>query len=292
MRDNIPCRQASAVKLAPDHTSKLDAVLVDPCFVQCLLARGKRKEERREEREEKKEREEKRREEKRREEKRREEKRREEEEEERREEKRRRRKREEKRKEGGGRERSNERSKDRKEERESPPLPVSPVLMSSTPPCVVLKRLRVKRQDARMFKHMRASCRYTRRRFESTHGGVLDMSTGGFFRAPSHATPHTLTHTHTPTTTHTPQHHTHTTHQQPHTHHNTTRTPHTNNHTHTTTPHAHHTPTTTHTHTTPHSTSDHDPANAIFLFFTVTTVMSVTSVILMRICCFRFVINL
>ena len=27
--------------------------------------------------------------------------------------------------------------------------------------------------------HMRASCRFTRRRFETTHGGVLDMSTGG-----------------------------------------------------------------------------------------------------------------
>ena len=36
--DNMPCREASAVKLAPDHTSKLDAVLVDPCFIQCLSA--------------------------------------------------------------------------------------------------------------------------------------------------------------------------------------------------------------------------------------------------------------
>ena len=61
MRDNIPCREAGAVKLAPDHTSKLDAVLVDQCFIQCLLARRgegkkreeKRKGERREEREEK-----------------------------------------------------------------------------------------------------------------------------------------------------------------------------------------------------------------------------------------------
>ena len=103
MRDNIPCREASAVKLAPDHTSKLDAVLVGPCFKQCLLAR--REEKRRE-------------------------------------------KREEKRKEGGGRERSKERSKDRKGERA--PLPPLPVLMSSTPPCVDSRRLRVKRQDARM----------------------------------------------------------------------------------------------------------------------------------------------
>ena len=52
------------MKLAPDHTSKLDAVLVDPCFIQCLLAR--REEKRREKRRKKKERREKRREEKRR----------------------------------------------------------------------------------------------------------------------------------------------------------------------------------------------------------------------------------
>ena len=39
-------------------------------------------------------------------------------------------------------------------------------------------------------------------------------------------------------------------------------------------------------------TSDHDPANAIFLFITVTTVTSVMSVILMRIYCFRFIVNL
>ena len=52
MRDNIPCREASAVKLAPDHTSKLDAVLVDPCFLYSVCWReGKRKEERREEKE-------------------------------------------------------------------------------------------------------------------------------------------------------------------------------------------------------------------------------------------------
>ena len=56
MRDNMPCREACAVKLAPDHTSKLDAVLVDPCFIQCLLAR--REEKRREQRREKKEEEE------------------------------------------------------------------------------------------------------------------------------------------------------------------------------------------------------------------------------------------
>ena len=59
MRDNIPCREACAVKLAPDHTSKLDAVLVDPCFIQCLLAR--REEKRREKRREREEKEKRRR---------------------------------------------------------------------------------------------------------------------------------------------------------------------------------------------------------------------------------------
>ena len=47
MRDNIPCREASAVKLAPDHTSKLGTVLVDPCFIQCFVGekgREKKKE--------------------------------------------------------------------------------------------------------------------------------------------------------------------------------------------------------------------------------------------------------
>ena len=59
MRDNIPCIEASAVKLTPDHTSKLDAVLVDPCSIQCLLAKMEEKEEREEkEREEKERREE------------------------------------------------------------------------------------------------------------------------------------------------------------------------------------------------------------------------------------------
>ena len=51
MHDNMPCREASAVKLAPDHTSKLDAVLVE----------ARREERRREKRRKKKERREKRR---------------------------------------------------------------------------------------------------------------------------------------------------------------------------------------------------------------------------------------
>ena len=132
MRDNIPCREASAVKLAPDHTSKLDAVLVEPCFKQCLLARReeKRREKRKQKREEKrreekrreekrKRREEKRREEKRREEKRREEKRREEK---RREEKRREEKRkgkERKGKERKGKERKGKERKGKEEEEEN-----------------------------------------------------------------------------------------------------------------------------------------------------------------------------
>ena len=40
-----------------------------------------------------------------------------------------------------------------------------------TPPCVPARRPHVE--------HMRASCRCTRRRFETTHGSVLDMSTVG-----------------------------------------------------------------------------------------------------------------
>ena len=40
-----------------------------------------------------------------------------------------------------------------------------------TPPCVAGRRPHVF--------NMRASCCFTRRRFETTHGGVLDMSTGG-----------------------------------------------------------------------------------------------------------------
>ena len=56
MRDNMPCREAGAVKLAPDHTSKLDAVLVGPCFIQCFVGektREREREEKRKRREEK-----------------------------------------------------------------------------------------------------------------------------------------------------------------------------------------------------------------------------------------------
>ena len=120
MRDNIPCREASAVKLAPDHTSKLDAVLVDKCFIQCLLARreeGKKREEKG--RGERRERE----------------------------------RREREKKEGGGRERSKERSKDRKEEREreSPPrahVQHASVCSFKTPSCEATRRPHVERTSS------------------------------------------------------------------------------------------------------------------------------------------------
>ena len=46
------------------------------------------------------------------------------------------------------------------------------------PPCVDSKRPRVYRHHARMCQNMRAWWRYTRGRFESTHGGFLDRHTG------------------------------------------------------------------------------------------------------------------
>ena len=87
-------------------------------------------------------------------------------------------------------ERKREERREKREERrekgeERAPLP--PVFMSSTPPCVVSKRLR-------------AGVLPLRSRFETTHGSVLDMRTEGFFRAPSRATPHTFTPHHTPQT--------------------------------------------------------------------------------------------
>ena len=45
------------------------------------------------------------------------------------------------------------------------------------------------------FEHMRAFCRYTRRRFECTHGGVLNLSTGGSPACQAGAT-HTRQHQH------------------------------------------------------------------------------------------------
>ena len=54
-----------------------------------------------------------------------------------------------------------------------------------TAPCVHSKRPRVCRQNARICYHMRAFCRYTRKRFEPTHGCVLNTHTGGLSLSPS-----------------------------------------------------------------------------------------------------------
>ena len=77
---------------------------------------------------------------------------------------------------------------------------LSSVCPSQKPPCVDSKRPRVYRHHAHMCYHMCAWCRYTRGRFEPTHGGFLCVPS-------RHHTPHTHT-PHTPHTTHT----THTTH--------------------------------------------------------------------------------
>ena len=65
---------------------------------------------------------------------------------------------------------------------------------AENPPCVDSKRLRVYCQDVSVctvrtspcvqatgphVQHMRARCRYTRRRPDRTHGGVLHLHTGG-----------------------------------------------------------------------------------------------------------------
>ena len=81
------------------------------------------------------------------------------------------------------------------------PLPLPSVCPSKKPPCVDSKRPRVYRHHAHMCYHMCAWCRYTRGRFESTHGG--------FFCVPSRATHHTTFHTHT-RQHHNTQHHTET----------------------------------------------------------------------------------
>ena len=74
-----------------------------------------------------------------------------------------------------------------------------PVCGFKTSPCVRSKRPRVYRHHAHMFQHMCAWCRHSRRRFQCTHGGVLEANTGfsTFFSVPQH------THTHTPHQAHT-----------------------------------------------------------------------------------------
>ena len=68
---------------------------------------------------------------------------------------------------------------------------------SKTSPCVRSKRPRVFRHHAHMCFNMCAWCRYTRGRFESTHGGF-------FLRARPRYTPHHTKHTHTHQTNRTP----------------------------------------------------------------------------------------
>ena len=55
----------------------------------------------------------------------------------------------------------------------------TPCVDSKTPPCVDSKRPRVSWQHAHILFSMCACCRHTRRRYESTHGGVLSLHTGG-----------------------------------------------------------------------------------------------------------------
>ena len=58
--------------------------------------------------------------------------------------------------------------------------PLLPVCGFKTSPCVRSKRPRVNRHHAHMFQHMCAWCRHARRRFECTHGGVLEAKYGFF----------------------------------------------------------------------------------------------------------------
>ena len=53
-------------------------------------------------------------------------------------------------------------------------LSVSAVSLSLSPCCVVVVCLRVYRHHAHMLEHMFAWCQYTRRRFECTHGDILE----------------------------------------------------------------------------------------------------------------------
>ena len=119
-----------------------------------------------------------------------------------------------------------------------------PVYPFNTPPCVHSKRPRVYRHHAHMCFNMCAWCRHTRRRFECTHGSVLNLHT--VFSA-CHTTWHTPRHT----TTHhdTPRHTT--------THHDTPRHTTTHHHTPPHTLHKHIQPHTT-THTTSHGDRDRD----------------------------------
>ena len=65
-------------------------------------------------------------------------------------------------------------------------------------PCVHSKRHRVYRHHAHMLKHLCAWCRYTRRRFERTHGDVFERTHGVFQRVNVHHTTHRSNTTTTP----------------------------------------------------------------------------------------------
>ena len=153
-----------------------------------------------------------------------------------------------------------------------------------TPPCETVRTSPCAPATGPHVFDMRACCRYTRRRPDRTHGGVLNGHTGGF--SACQASPHTTcTHTTPHTTcTHNTQHHTHTQ-TQPTQQHNTTQS-HTTPHAHTThnTTCTHHTHHSTHTHNhlnahTQHNTLMHPHNTAHVLFITGTTVTPVMPVI-------------
>ena len=74
----------------------------------------------------------------------------------------------------------------------------TPCVDSKRPPCLDSKRPRVCRHHEHMLKHLWVWCRYTRRRFESRHGGRSERT-----HAPSPPLPtQTDTHTHTQQTQH------------------------------------------------------------------------------------------
>ena len=99
------------------------------------------------------------------------------------------------------------------------------------------KKERARKTDREQERQRRAFSRYTRRRLERTHGGVLNLHTEGWSArqaAPYHTKQHKTTH-HTPPTEHTHQHHTHTntthtTHHTPHQQHTHQHNTHHHNH--------------------------------------------------------------
>ena len=68
--------------------------------------------------------------------------------------------------------------------------PCPPVCGFRTSPCVRSKRPRVYQHHAHMFQHVRAWCRYTRGRFERTHGDVLNVHAEAFLNVHTGDTTH------------------------------------------------------------------------------------------------------